>query len=131
MKIEKIDHICIAVKDLKKAEEYLKEIFGLAPDDRYIEENEKIDVARYYIGEVGLELMGFTDTDSEVAKFIDKHGEGVYLISLKVDNTEKALEELKAKNVPVIDEVPRKWRNSNYIFLKPKAFFGVLMELID
>lgn len=131
MKIEKIDHICIAVKDLEKAEEYFKRIFGLIPDDRYIEESEKISVIRYYIGEVGLELMSSTAADGNVAKFIEKFGEGFYLLSLKVDNAEKALAELKSKNVPLIDEVPRKWRDSNYIFIKPKAFFGVLMELID
>ena len=131
MKVEKIDHICIAVKDIEKAEKYFKRLFGLTPDDRYIEENEKISVIRYYIGEVGLELMSSTEPDGDVAKYIDKYGEGVYLLSLKVDNTEKALEELKAKNIPLIDKVPRKWRNSNYIFLKPKTFFGVLLELID
>ncbi|NMB34695.1 MAG: methylmalonyl-CoA epimerase [Firmicutes bacterium] len=131
MKIEKIDHICIAVKDLEKAEKYFKKIFGLTPDDRYIEESEKINVIRYYIGEVGLELMGPTDADSNVAKFIEKYGEGFYLLSLKVNDAEKALTELKAKNIPLIDETPRQWRDSNYIFIKPKAFFGVLMELID
>lgn len=131
MKIEKVDHICIAVRDIDKAEGYFKDIFGLTPDDRYTDEGEKISVVRYYIGEVGLELMSSTASDGEVAKFIDKYGEGFYLLSLKVDDTEKALEELKAKNVSLIDEVPRVWRDSKYIFIKPKSFFGVLMELID
>ena len=131
MNIEKIDHICIAVRDIAKAEQYFEKIFGLTPDDRYTEESEKINVVRYYVGEVGLELMSSTDPDGEVAKFIDKYGEGFYLLSLKVDDTEKALEELKEKNVPLIDDVPRKWRDSQYIFIKPKAFFGILTEIID
>lgn len=131
MKIEKVDHICIAVRDIEKAEEYFKDLFGLTPDDHYTDEGEKISVVRYYIGEVGLELMSSTSPDGEVAKFIDKYGEGFYLLSLKVDDTEEALEELKAKNVPLIDEVPRRWRDSEYIFIKPKAFFGILTELID
>ena len=131
MNIEKIDHICIAVKDIAKAEQSFEKIFGLTPDDRYTEESEKISVVRYYIGEVGLELMSSTDPDGEVAKFIEKYGEGFYLLSLKVDDTEKALEELKEKNVPLIDDVPRKWRDSQYIFIKPKAFFGILTEIID
>ena len=131
MNIEKIDHICIAVKDIARAEEYFKKIFGLTPDDRYTEESEKINVVRYYIGEVGLEFMSSTGPEGEVAKFIDKYGEGFFLLSLKVDDTEKALEELKAKNIPLIDDVPRKWRDSQYIFIKPKAFFGVLTEIID
>lgn len=131
MKIEKIDHLCIAVKDIEKAEKQFKKIFGLVPDDRYMEKDEKISVIRYHIGEVGLELMSSTAPDGNVARYLDQYGEGFYLLSLKVDDAEKALEELKSKNIPLIDEIPRKWRNSNYIFIKPQAFFGVLMELID
>lgn len=131
MKIEKIDHLCIAVKDIEKAEKHFYRLFGLKPDDRYIEEKEKINVRRYYVGEVALELMSSTDADGEVAKFIEKYGEGFYLLSLKVDNAEEALRELKEKNIPLIDAIPRRWRDSNYIFLKPQAMFGVLTELID
>lgn len=131
MKVEKIDHICIAVKDLEKAEKYFNRLFGLVPDDRYIEEKEKIKVIRYYIGEVALELMGSTDGTGDVAKFLDKYGEGFYLLSLKVDDVDAALKELKEKNIPLIDRFPRRWRNSRYIFLKPQSMFGVLMELID
>lgn len=131
MKIEKIDHLCIAVKNIEKAEKHFYKLFGLEPDDRYIEEEEKINVIRYYIGEVALELMSSTDASGEVAKFIEKYGEGFYLLSLKVDNTEEALKELKEKGIPLLDDIPRRWRNSNYIFIKPQSMFGVLAELID
>ena len=57
MELEKIDHICIAVRDREKAEAHFKEVFGLEPDERYVDEPEMIDVARYYIGEVGVELV--------------------------------------------------------------------------
>ena len=60
MKVEKIDHICIAVKILRKRKS-ISIGFWISTDDRYIEEKEKIKVIRYYIGEVALELMGSTD----------------------------------------------------------------------
>lgn len=41
MKLEKIDHICIAVKDVKKAEEVYSRAFDIQPVDYYIDENEK------------------------------------------------------------------------------------------
>ena len=131
MKLEKIDHICIAVKDREKAEARFKEAFGLEPDLRYIDEPEKIDVARYYIGEVGLELVAPTDEDSEVAKFIRKSGEGFFLLSLKVPNTGEALEELKTKPVDLIDDKPRKFQDSEFAFIHPRSLFGVLFEIID
>lgn len=131
MKLEKVDHICIAVKDLKKAESYFSRIFDLEPDDRYMDEKEKIDVVRYYIGEVGFELVASTAPDGEVAKFIEKRGEGVFILSLKVPDVEKAAAELRKKGVPILDEEPRKWRQSKYTFISPKDMFGVLLEIID
>lgn len=131
MKLEKIDHICIAVKDRAKAEDRFREVFGLEPDIRYVDDSEKIDVARYYVGEVGLELVAPTTDDSEVAKFIRNQGEGFFLLSLKVPDTAESLEELKQKPVDLIDQKPRKWQDSQFAFIHPKSLFGVLFELID
>ena len=62
-----------------------------APDLAYVDELEKINVARYMVGEVGFELMESTSPDGDVAKFIEKRGEGIMLISLNVDNTREAI----------------------------------------
>ncbi len=131
MDIERIDHICIAVRDRVAAEAIFQEIFGLEPNERYVDENEKIDVARYYLGEVGLELVAPTMPDSEVAKFIEKNGEGLFLLSLKVPNTERALEELKSRHVDLIDSEPRRWKDSGFAFIHPRSALGVLFEIID
>ena len=131
MKLEKIDHICIAVKDREKAEDRFREVFGLEPDLRYVDNAEKIDVARYYVGEVGLELVAPTTDDSEVAKFIQSRGEGFFLLSLKVPDTAQSLDELKGKPVDLIDQEPRQWQDSQFAFIHPKSLFGVLFELID
>ncbi|MFC1836095.1 VOC family protein [Thermodesulfobacteriota bacterium] len=131
MKLEKIDHICIAVRDRQKSEARFKEVFGLEPDERYLDEPEMIDVARYYIGEVGVELVAPTSDDSEVARFIERKGEGFYLLSLKVPDTQETLDELKEKPVDLIDETPRKFRESGFAFIHPRSFFGVLLEIID
>ena len=81
MKIERIDHISFAVKDLEATKKVYKEDLGLEPACEYIALSEKIKVARYYIGEVAVELMEPTAPDGEVAKFINSKGEGVFLIS--------------------------------------------------
>ncbi len=131
MKLEKIDHICIAVKDRPKAEARFREVFGLEPDDRYVDEKEMIDVARYYIGDVGLELVAPTSEESEVAKFLRRRGEGLFLLSLKVPDTAQALEELKTRPVELIDQSPRSWRDSEFAFIHPRSLCGVLFEIID
>ena len=105
------------------------------PDDAYIDEPEKINVARYWVGEVGFELMESTAPDGDVAKFIERNGEGVMLISFNVDNTRKAVDELKAKDYPFIPdskgEIARPFRDCEFAFVHPKKLNGVLTELID
>jgi len=131
MKVNKIDHICIAVKNLDEARKIWEPILGKPePDDPYVDEPEKIRVARYLLGEVGFELMESTTPDGDVAKFIDRHGEGIMLLSFNVDNTKEAMDELKAKDYPFIGGA-RPFRDCEFAFIHPKAVNGVLLELID
>lgn len=131
MKANKIDHICIAVKDLDAARKIWEPILGkAAPDDSYVDEPEKIRVARYWVGEVGFELMESTSPDGDVARFIEKRGEGIMLISLNVDNTEEAMTELKGKGYNFIGGA-RPFRDCKFAFVHPKDVNGVLLELID
>jgi methylmalonyl-CoA/ethylmalonyl-CoA epimerase len=131
MKVNKVDHICIAVKDLEAARKIWEPILGKSkPDDAYTDEPEKIRVARYWLGEVGFELMESTTPDGDVAKFIEKKGEGVMIIGLNVDSTEAAMNELKAKDYPFIGGL-RPFRGSTFAFVHPKKVNGVLLELID
>jgi len=132
MKIEKIDHICFAVKNLEETKRVYREDFGLIPRYEYIAESEKIKVARYYIGEVAVEFMESTALDGEVAKFIDSRGEGAYLISYKVDDLSKAMQELRDKNIKLIDYQPRELFGTRYAFVHhPNKLHGVLTELLE
>jgi methylmalonyl-CoA/ethylmalonyl-CoA epimerase len=131
MKVNKIDHICIAVKNLEEAKKVWQPIMGKTePDDEYIDEPEKINVARYYLGEVGFELMESTTPDGDVAKFIEKRGEGIMLVSFNVDNTREAISELQGKGYPFIGGA-RPFRDCEFAFVHPKAVNGVLLEVID
>lgn len=132
MKATAIDHICIAVKDLAKARQAYEETLGLELALEYEAASEKIRVARYYLGEVALELMEDLDGTGEVAKFIQRRGEGIYLISFRVSDVEKGLEELRQKGIKTIDQAPRRLLGNRYAFLQPPAqLCGVLAEILD
>ncbi|BBO80473.1 methylmalonyl-CoA epimerase [Desulfosarcina ovata subsp. sediminis] len=131
MKVNKVDHICIAVKNLEAARKVWEPVLGKTePDDAYIDEPEKIRVARYWIGEIGFELMESTTPDGDVAKFIEKRGEGVMLVSLNVDNTREAIDELEKKDYPLIGGA-RPFRDCEFAFVDPRKMNGVLLEVID
>ncbi len=132
MKLQKIDHICIAVRDLEKAREIYEEDLGLELACEYVAESEKIRVARYYVGDVALELMESTAPDGEVAKFIERRGEGFFLISYRVDNVDEALAELETKGRKTIDQKPRELLGTRYAFVHhPRELCGVLTEIMD
>jgi methylmalonyl-CoA/ethylmalonyl-CoA epimerase len=130
--IEKIDHICIAVWDLEKAKAVWETFLGKSrPDLAYRHDPEGIDVARYYVGEVGYELMSSTREGSDVDRFLRKRGEGVMLVSFKVPDTEAAMRRLTEAGFQWLDQEPRVWLNSRYAFLNPAFMNGVLVEIID
>ena len=81
-------------------------------------------------GGVGFELMESTTPDGEVAKFIEKRGEGIMLISFNVENTREAMETLEQQGYPFIGGA-RPFRNCEFAFIHPKKMNGVLLELID
>ena len=136
MKPKKVDHICIAVRSLDEARPRWERILGKGPDDEYVDEPEQIRVARYMVGEVGLELMESTTPDGPVARHLDRHGEGVMVLSLGVECTADAVAELSAEGFsfvpsPGTGEVLRPFRGGQFAFVHPKAVNGVLLELID
>ena len=142
MKVNKMDHISVAVNDLECARKIWEPVFGKSgPDDRYEDELEKIRVARYQFDGIAFELIESMTPDGPVAKWIGNHGEGVMLISFNVDNTRSAIGELENKNysflpnpVPLDDDATgkaRPFRNGEFAFLHPKIMNGTLVEIID
>ena len=126
---KKVSHIGVAVKDLEKAKEVFRTL-GLEVEGEEVVEDQKVKVAFIPVGETRIELLEATSSDSPVARFIEKRGEGVHHLALGVDNVEARLEELKAKGVRLVDEKPRRGAHNTLIaFLHPKSTGGLLLEL--
>jgi len=131
MKIEKIDHISIAVRNLEKARKAYEDILGLELDCTYVSEEERIRVARYRVGDVWLELMEPT-AEGDVSRFLDKRGEGLFVISYKVSNVDSAMAGLREKGYKLIDDKPRHLLGNRYAFINhPKELCGILTEVLD
>jgi len=132
VKARAIDHICLAVRDLEAARRQYEDILGLELDGLYEAPGESIRVARYYLGEVALELMEPMTADCEVARFLAKKGEGVFLISYQVDDVEAGLQELNEAGHRTIDRAPRRLMGNRYAFITPPKYTcGVLTEIVD
>ena len=131
MKITRVDHIGIAVKSIAES---LKVYEALGLKSVGVEEvaEQKVRVAFLPIGEAEIELLESTAPDGPVAKYIEKNGEGIQHMALRVDNLEAALAEMKAKGVRLIDEKPRYGAGGAKIaFVHPRSTGGVLLELSE
>lgn len=122
----------MAVRDLEASMKTWEKFLGKEkPDLEYELDDEAIRVARYYVGEVGWEIMVSTRPGSDVDRFIEKHGEGMMLVSFKVPDTTLAMAVLKQNGFEMIDREPRSFYQSKYAFLNPRFMNGVLVEIID
>lgn len=129
MQTSQIDHIGIAVKNIEEAAKLYTDL-GLKVEGTEVVESQKVKVAFIGIGQSRIELLESTAPDGNIAKFIESKGEGIHHIAVKVDNIEKALEELSAKGYQLIDKAPRPGAGGHKIaFLHPKSTKGVLLEL--
>ena len=132
MKLSKVEHIGIAVKNLNESIKFYEDILGL--NCYAIEEvkDQKVKTAFFQIGETKIELLETTDPDGPIGKFIEKRGEGIHHIAFKTEDINSSLKELKGKNIHLVDEQPRKGAEGlNIGFIHPKSTNGVLIELCE
>lgn len=127
-----IDHIGIAVADLKKALAFYQDTLGIPVAEIEEVEDQKVRTAIFFTGTGRVELLEATSPESPIAKFIAKRGEGIHHLALRVDDVRARLAELAAQGVELIDKEPRIGAGGHLIaFVHPKATGGVLLELCE
>ena len=125
-----LDHIGIAVKSLDSAAIY--EALGLSVDHVETVETQGVRTAFLAVGDSNLELLEPTGPQSAIAKFIEKRGEGIHHICLRVTDLEAELTRLKGKGFRLINEAPVPGAHGCRVaFLHPAAGNGVLIELSE
>ena len=130
MNLTHIEHIGIAVKNLDEAIKLYEDVFGLKCYAVEEVKDQKVKTAFFKVGQTKIELLESTEADGPIGKFIEKRGEGIHHIAYATDNVNESLEELKEKEIRLIDENARKGAEGlNIAFLHPKATFGVLTEI--
>lgn len=130
--IRKIDHLGIAVSSHSDAAKVYEGLLGLKPARSETVEDQKVRTALYPCADVNLELLESTDPEGPVGRFLAKRGEGFHHLAFEVDDVRKELARLKARNVELIDQEPRRGAHGTWIaFLHPKATRGLLVELVE
>jgi len=125
-----LDHVGIAVKDLPAALAFYRDALGLnveAPEEVV---SQRVRAHFIPVGESSLELLEATAPDSPIAKYIENRGPGLHHITLRVDDINAALTQLRARGARLIDERPRPGAEGALVaFVHPASAHGVLVEL--
>ncbi len=130
--MRKIEHLGIAVKDLKAATQTYEALLGKPAYQSERVESEGVETVFFKTGESKIELLGSTKTDSPIAKYIEKRGEGIHHIAFDVEDIEAEIERLKSEGFKLISDNPKAGADNKRIaFLHPKSSHGVLVELCE
>ncbi len=127
--IKKINHVAIVVRDIEESLKFWEEQLGLKLDHIEVVPTQHSRVAFIPVGDSEVELVQPTSSDSGLAAYLEKRGEGMHHICFEVDDIDAKLAELKEKGVRLINETAEVLPGRKMAFIHPKAGNGVLIEL--
>ena len=126
----KINHIAIVVSDLEEAQNFWVQALGMPLQRVEQVESEAVKVAFLAAGEAEIELLQPTNEESGVARYLQKRGGGLHHVCLEVADITATLERLRAYEIELINEMPRRNEHGRqYAFIHPRSTGGVLVEL--
>ncbi len=127
---DEIAHVGVAVKSLDEAVRFYTEKLGMRAKGEWNNERDKVRIALLDIGNADLELLAPSSPDSLLVKFLERRGEGIHHICVKVSDIEEALRRMRSEGIQLVDETPRVSPFGGKIaFVHPKSTHGVLIEL--
>lgn len=132
MKIERIDHVAIAVKDLEQAVHAFVTAFGLEEEARERLDDRQLVTSFLRVGDAHLELIESLSDQTPIAKHILKRGAGVHHICFEVDDLDAVLARCRDAGLWIVGGGPEAGaRGKRVAFIHPRSTGGVLVELSE
>lgn len=130
--IKRIHHINFIVKDLNKALQRYKVLFGEPVGAVEFLPQRGVKLARFKVAETWLILVQPLDDEGVAAQHLAKHGEGFFLISCQVDDVRKAAKRVAVQGIKVLDQQPRQGLDDWQVMdLNPDDLFGTDFQLVE
>jgi len=128
----RLDHTAICVKDMAASIALIENILGQKVAHQEHVAAQKVDAAFFdFPNGASLELVA-PRANAALEKFLEKRGDALHHLALRVKDIDGVLQRLEARGVPLIDKVGRPGaRGHRVAFLHPKAFGGTLLELVE
>ena len=128
--MRQIEHIGIAVKDLKYSIPLFEKLLNQPCYKTEFVESEQVNTAFFQVGQGKIELLESSHAEGVIANFINKKGEGIHHIAFEVSNIQEEMERLSGEGFILLQEKPKLGADNKLVcFLHPKGTNGVLIEL--
>jgi methylmalonyl-CoA/ethylmalonyl-CoA epimerase len=128
--MKKIEHIGIAVKNMEEACGIYEKLLGTGPYKTESVASEGVNTTFFKTGINKIELLEATHSDSPIARFLNKKGEGIHHIAFDVEDIVAEMERLKAEGFQLLNETPKLGADNKLVcFVHPRGTKGVLIEL--
>jgi catechol 2,3-dioxygenase-like lactoylglutathione lyase family enzyme len=132
MTIRRLDHIVLATSDIAQAAQAWLAAFDVQAEPPYRPDGSHMELAKLPLAAGAfLELARPTTDDHRIARFIADRGEGMFSISLHVDDIDKTVADLRSRGVDVSDPEPGAWPNTRLARIPRAAANGVAVQLIE
>ena len=125
----KIDHIAIAVNDVKESAKVYQQALGVDSVEFETVESEGVKIAIIELENGRIELMQPTNDSSPIKKFLDKKGQGLHHMALETDNIEGEVERMEGCGIQFLGKIRPGSAGTKVTFIHPKSLNGVLTEL--
>ncbi len=128
--LKQVEHIGIAVKDLKTANALYEKLLGIGPYKLEAVASENVVTSFFQTGEAKVELLEASSPDSAIAKFIEKRGEGIHHIAFEVEDIKAEMQRLENEGFVLLNKEPKLGADNKLVcFIHPMSANGVLVEL--
>ena len=128
---KRVHHTGIVVRNIEEAYGFYRDALGLRLLKEETLEEQGVKAALLDLGNSLIELLEPVVSDTGIARYLERRGEGLHHVCLEVPDIVAALADLRARGVPLIDEEPREGLVGTIAFLHPEALHGVLVELVE
>ena len=125
----KIDHIAIAVNDVKESAKVYQQALGVDSVEFETVESEGVKIAIIELENGRIELMQPTNDSSPIKKFLDKKGQGLHHMALDTDDIEGEVERMEGCGIQFLGKIRPGSAGTKVTFIHPKSLNGVLAEL--
>lgn len=126
----KIEHLGIAVTNIDETLKIYEDLLGKSCYKTEVVESEFVKTAFIQVGESKIELLEATNSESSIAKFLEKKGQGFHHVAFDVENIDSEIHRLIALGFELIHKSPKDGADNKLIaFLHPKSTNGLLVEI--